>query len=223
MIEEAQIGKGQQGMKDRIEELTRKYPELVGCLADIHAALQLLITCYRQGGKLLVCGNGGSASDAEHIVGELMKGFMSKRVLPSEKRRIFMDMYGAQGDYLADHLQGALPAISLVSHSSLISAYSNDVAADMIFAQQVYGYGQPGDIVLGLSTSGNSKNVLHALQVGKAMGLHTIGLTGKQGGRMTALCDVTIRVPWDSTPDIQERHLPIYHALCIAVEEEFFR
>jgi D-sedoheptulose 7-phosphate isomerase len=151
-----------------------------------------------------------------------MKGFRSKRTLSDETRRSFLNHFPEDGDFLVDHLQGALPAISLVSHSALITAYANDVSADMIFAQQVYGYGKPGDTLLGLSTSGNSANVKRAIQVAKVQGLNTIGLTGQHGGQMAELCDVTIRVPWDLTPDIQERHLPIYHALCIILEEEFF-
>jgi D-sedoheptulose 7-phosphate isomerase len=189
---------------------------------DLNKAFRLLVGCYHQGGKLLVCGNGGSASDSEHIVGELMKGFMLKRSVDEEERDRFIRACPDNGNYLADHLQGALPAISLVSHTSLISAYANDIAADMVYAQQVYGYGRKGDAVIGLSTSGNSRNVLHALQVGRAKELVTIGFTGKHGGEMPSWCDVTIRVPWDSTPDIQERHLPLYHALCIMLEEEFF-
>lgn len=207
----------------RIEALVAKYPDLEVCIDDINDALQLLKNSFRSGGKLLICGNGGSASDCEHIVGELMKGFMTRRLLSKDKREVFTQMYGEQGHYLADHLQGALPAISLVSHTSLITAYSNDVASDMIFAQQVYGLGVRGDIVMGISTSGNSRNVLHALQVARVMGLQTIGLTGKSGGLMAEVSDVIIRVPWESTPDVQERHLPIYHVLCMLLEEEFFQ
>jgi phosphoheptose isomerase len=209
-------------MRFRIEKITIKYPELEVCIDDIHDSLQLLIQTFRKGGKLLLCGNGGSASDCEHIVGELMKGFMTKRPLSVDQSAIFTKKFGAQGHYLANHLQGALPAISLVSHTSLLSAVSNDVAADMVFAQQVYGWGNLGDIVMGISTSGNSPNIIHAMQVAKAMGLHTIGLTGKHGGRLTEVCDIVIRVPSESTPDIQERHLPIYHMLCTLVEEELF-
>ncbi|MNR34125.1 Phosphoheptose isomerase [compost metagenome] len=131
--------------------------------------------------------------------------------------------YPGEGDFIADHLQGALPAISLVSHTALATAFSNDVSAETVFAQQVYGYGVKGDVLLGLSTSGNSANVVRAIQVAKVQGLTAIGLTGQNGGRMNELCDVTIRVPSDRTPDIQERHLPIYHAICMMLEEEFFQ
>ncbi|NHN34225.1 D-sedoheptulose-7-phosphate isomerase [Paenibacillus agricola] len=209
-------------MNVTLAEMCNKYPELDVCLPDLEKAFALLKQTYRGGGKLLLCGNGGSASDSEHIVGELMKGFRSKRVLSEAAESAFLAQFPEDGDFLAAHLQGALPAISLVSHSALITAFANDVSAEMIFAQQVYGYGKPGDTLLGLSTSGNSANVKRAMQVAKVQGLHTIGLTGRHGGQMSELCDVTIRVPWDLTPDIQERHLPIYHALCIMLEEEFF-
>lgn len=209
-------------MSQIVDTLVQKYTELSECRDDIQAAFEALRSTYQEGGKLLVCGNGGSASDSEHIVGELMKGFMSRRPLPAQEREKFAALFPQDSDFLCDHLQGALPAISLVSHSALITAFANDVSAEMIFAQQVYGYGYRGDAVLGLSTSGNSANVLRAMQVAKAKGLRTIGMTGHSGGKMKELCDVTIRVPWDSTPDIQERHLPIYHALCIMLEEAFF-
>jgi phosphoheptose isomerase len=205
-----------------LEPLIQKYPDLAPCQPDIQSAIDLLIDCYRNGGKLLLCGNGGSAADCEHIVGELMKGFLRRRPLAAEMRRALVDAFPEEGDYLADHLQGALPAISLVSHTSLMTAIANDVAADMFFAQQVYGYGQPGDVVAGISTSGNSRNVIHALQVGRALGLKTLGLSGASGGRMKEICDVAICVPWSRVDAIQERHLAVYHLLCAAVEAEFF-
>ena len=205
-----------------LDQLVDKYPDLRSCLSTVQDAIDMLAGCYRQQGKLLVCGNGGSAADCEHIVGELMKGFFLKRPVPTDVRQKLNEAFPDNGDYLADHLQGALPAISLASHTSLITAFINDVAADMVFAQQVYGYGRAGDVVLGISTSGNSPNVLHALQVGRTMGLHTIGLTGDSGGKMKDLCDVTICVPWTRVDAIQERHLAIYHVLCAAVEAEFF-
>ncbi|PYI53532.1 D-sedoheptulose-7-phosphate isomerase [Paenibacillus flagellatus] len=205
-----------------LQQLVTKYPDLQGCADAIARAFETIRTSYRQGGKLLVCGNGGSAADSEHIVGELMKGFMYRRPVPDAKRQKLRELFPDNGDDLADRLQGALPAISLVSHSALSTAFINDVDADMVFAQQVYGYGKPGDAIVGLSTSGNSKNVVHALQVARALGMWTIGFTGRGGGKMNELCDVMIRVPYDSTPDIQERHLPIYHALCIMLEQEFF-
>lgn len=218
------FGEGEElSMNSVLEQLIRKYPELSQCADDIQKTFETLNSCYSNGGKVLLAGNGGSASDCEHIVGELMKGFMSKRPISADMRAKLQQINGAdEGNYLADHLQGALPAISLVSHTALMTAYANDVAADMIFAQQVYGYGKPGDVLIGLSTSGNSRNVLRAIQVARCLGMKTIGFTGKDGGRMKELCDVTIRVPFDSTPDIQERHLPIYHAVCIMLEKEQF-
>lgn len=206
----------------RIEQLISTYPDLGICVSDIEAAFQILSTCYRSRGKLLTCGNGGSAADSEHIVGELMKGYLLKRPLSEEMRAKLLAASSQDGDYLAGHLQGALPAISLVSQTSLLSAIANDTAADMVYAQQVYAYGREGDTVIGLSTSGNSRNVMLAMQVARALGLHTIGLTGSTGGALKPLCDVCIRVPAPSTPEIQERHLPIFHVLCAMLEEEFF-
>ncbi|HET9587828.1 MAG TPA: SIS domain-containing protein [Anaerolineales bacterium] len=207
----------------RIEQLISTYPELDVCAADIQAASEVLRDCYRRGGKLLTCGNGGSAADAEHIVGELMKGYMLKRPVPEDTRARLLALNPQDGDYLATHLQGTLPAISLVSQTSLISAIANDTAADIVFAQQVYGYGREGDVLLGLSTSGNARNAIHAMQVARALGLHTVGLTGPTGGLLKPLCEVCICVPGESTAAIQERHMPIYHVLCAMLEEEFFR
>ncbi|MFC4302524.1 D-sedoheptulose-7-phosphate isomerase [Cohnella boryungensis] len=210
-------------MSSILNGLAAKYPELSECLPDVRKAFELLQASYDRGGKLLACGNGGSAADCEHIVGELMKGFNSRRELPESRRDTLIEAYPGEGEYLADRLQGALPAISLVSHSALMTAYANDVEAEMIFAQQVYGYGRPGDVLLGLSTSGNSRNVLRAVQVAKAFGLKTIAFTGQSGGELKRLADVTIRVPYAHTPDIQERHLPIYHAICLLLEEANFQ
>ncbi|MFC0472134.1 SIS domain-containing protein [Halalkalibacter kiskunsagensis] len=210
-------------MNQELEKLVRKYPELNECTADIQYAFELLTESYRQEGKLLLCGNGGSAADCDHIVGELMKGFTLQRPVDSQFTQKLLDIDQYEGSYMAEHLQQALPAISLANHSALMTAFSNDVAADMVFAQQVYGYGQKNDVVIGLSTSGNSNNVLKALKVAKAKGLITIGFTGQSGGKMKELCDVCICVPWQETLDIQERHLPIYHTLCIMLEKEFFQ
>jgi phosphoheptose isomerase len=206
----------------RIEQLISTYPELEACAADIQSAFEALRDCYRRGGKVLTCGNGGSASDAEHIVGELMKGYLLERPVSESMRSKLSAVSPGNSDYLASHLQRALPAISLVSQTSLISAIANDTAADMVFAQQVYAYGREGDVLLGLSTSGNARNVIHAVQVARALGMHTVVLTGPTGGKSRPLCDVCIRVPADSTPAVQERHLPIFHVLCAMLEEEFF-
>ncbi|MBB6670773.1 D-sedoheptulose-7-phosphate isomerase [Cohnella nanjingensis] len=209
-------------METTLERLILRYPELKECEGQIRQAFETLKRTYGSGGKVLLAGNGGSAADCEHVVGELMKGFMSQRPLPASEREKWMIFGTEEGTYLADHLQGALPAISLVSHTALSTAYNNDVAADMVFAQQVYGYGRPEDALVVFSTSGNSANVVRAVQVAKAMGLATVGFTGRSGGKLKELCDTVVRVPYDSTPDIQERHLPIYHALCILLEKEFF-
>ena len=203
-------------------DLIERYPDLESALGSIQAAYDLLSTTYHKGGKLLICGNGGSASDSDHIVGELMKAFERKRPIADNLRQRLQTQNPQMGAYLADHLQGALPAISLSGHAALMTAISNDVAGDMIYAQQVLGYGRKGDTLIGISTSGNSANVLHALCVAKVLDVNTIGLTGRTGGAMRDLCDVTICVPYDRTAVVQERHLPIYHALSVMLEQEFF-
>jgi phosphoheptose isomerase len=205
-----------------LHDLIERYPDLESALGSIEAAYDLLSTTYHNGGKLLICGNGGSASDSDHIVGELMKAFERKRPVADDLRQRLQTQNPQIGAYLADHLQGALPAISLSGHAALMTAISNDVAGDMIYAQQVLGYGRKGDTLIGISTSGNSANVLHALHVAKALDLNTIGLTGRTGGAMRDLCDVTICAPYDRTSAVQERHLPIYHALSVMLEQEFF-
>ena len=211
-----------------VDTLIARYPALDVCRSDIRAAIEALAACYRKGGKLIVCGNGGSASDAEHIVGELMKGFLLPRPLDEEMRaklHAACDAIDPKAvDYCMQNLQGALPAISLPSQLAISTAFSNDQAADLTFAQQVLGLGKPGDVLLGITTSGNSKNVLYAFCMAKALGLTTIALTGASGGRCAAggYADITIQAPDGETYRIQEYHLPIYHALCIAMEEEFF-
>lgn len=205
-----------------VDELISNYPELESCESQITDAIESIAASMRQGGTLLTCGNGGSAADSGHIVGELVKGFEQNRPVSETTREELTDSYPDHGEYLAENLQGSLPAISLASHTALLTAFVNDVAPDMVFAQQVHGYGDSGDVLLGLSTSGNSGNVLNAIRVANAKGLDTIGLTGPDGGTMTSLCDVTIRVPGSSTAEIQERHLPVYHTLCRALEREFF-
>lgn len=205
-----------------IERMLARYPDLQACAEAVSAAYQVLENCYAQGGKVMVCGNGGSAADSEHIVGELLKGFYLKRPAPPAMKARLVETFPADGEYLADHLQGALPAISLVSQVSFLTAFANDVAADMVFAQQVYAYGQVGDVLLALSTSGNARNVVHAAQVAKVKGVRVISLTGKSGGQLAGLSDVVIKVGWELTPDIQERHQAIYHTLCAMLEERFF-
>ena len=203
-------------------KLADKYPDLAGCIPEIQAAFRLLRETYRDGKKVMVCGNGGSSADSEHIVAELMKGFLSKRAVSESVRIRLAERYPEDAEYLAAHLQRALPAISLVSQTALTTAFANDVAADMVFAQQVYGYGETGDALIAISTSGESDSVIHAVQVAQVLGMRTIGLTGKSGGRLKAHCDVCICAPYAETSDIQERHMAIYHTLCAALEAEFF-
>ena len=205
-----------------IQILTDRYPELAVCGADIVKAYEKVLAVYENGGKMLFCGNGGSAADSEHIVGELMKGFLLKRPPLQADRDAFAAMFPEDADYFADCLQRGIPAVSLVSHSAVQTAYNNDVAADMVFAQQVYAGGRKGDLVMGITTSGNSKNVVNAMKVAKAMGLVTIGLTGAKESKLSAICDVTIRVPETETYKVQELHLPVYHWLCAALEDAAF-
>jgi len=202
---------------------TAEHPELGVCETALLAAHGELTRCFASGGKLLACGNGGSAADADHIVGELMKGFLLRRPIPDCFAQKLREACGnTEGVALANGLQGALPAISLTAHAALTSAFANDVASDMAFAQQVYGYGKPGDVLIAISTSGNSANVLKAAQVARAKGLVVIGLTGQGGGALAPLCDVCIAVPERETYRVQELHLPVYHLLCAMVESEFF-
>lgn len=206
-------------MNKNLDCLISRYPILANCEQDIYLSFLHLKRTLKNGGSLYVLGNGGSASDALHIVGELMKSFTKPRFLEKE----FLEAYSkANCNIDLTKLQGALPAYALVENSSLSTAYGNDVDWDYSFAQQVYGYVTKGDIVLGISTSGNSKNVINALKVAHLKGAITLGLTGRDGGEMKTICDSTIIVPEKETYKIQELHLPIYHCLCIMLEEEFW-
>lgn len=209
---------------EKVEELIERYPALAVCREDLRAAVQAICESYAGGHKLLVCGNGGSASDSEHIVGELMKGFLLPRKLGAQERQAFEKACPASAAYLMENLQGTLPAVSLVNSVGLGTAFANDQAPDLVFAQQVFGLGAAGDVLIAISTSGSSQNVLYALDVARAKGLRTIALTGEKGGRMAAehLAETVIRVPATETFKIQEYHLPVYHMLCIAAEHEFF-
>lgn len=209
-------------MEEQLNILIERYPELAACKADIKKAYLLLEEAYTNGRKLLVCGNGGSASDSEHIVGELMKEFKLKRRVYSGHAAALKEIDSELGQVLAENLQGALPAISLTGHSSLQTAFMNDAVPELVFAQQVNGYGKPGDVFLGISTSGNSKNVLYAAVNAKAKGLKVIGLTGAKENKLMKYADVCIRVPETETYKIQELHLPVYHCLCLMLEEHFF-
>ena len=191
-------------------------------LEQVAASAEIIRQALQNGKKVLFCGNGGSAADAEHIVGELMKGFLLKRKIDDVMYAKMKKVCPAEADYLRDNLQGALPAISLVDEIGLNTAFANDQAPDLSFAQQVLGIGNAGDVLLGISTSGNSTNVIYAVQMAKVRDVKSIVLTGRSGGKLKPLADVAICVPDDETYRIQEYHLPVYHMLCIAVENEFF-
>lgn len=205
-----------------LELLISRYPVLEACREDIQKAFDLMRETYEKDGKVLTCGNGGSASDAAHIVGELMKSFTLRRDIGKAREQLFAALPGEDAQYIADHLEGALAAVSLQGELALSTAFSNDVSPEMVYAQQVLGLGRQGDSLIGLSTSGNSKNVVRAVQVAKALGLHTIGMTGCGGGLLKEYCDVCIRVPETETYKIQELHLPVYHTLCLMLESHFF-
>jgi Phosphoheptose isomerase len=206
----------------KIEELIQRYPLLSSNQGEIYKAYELMKTSYEDRGKLLVAGNGGSASDAEHIVGELMKGFKLPRRMDEALGERFIAIDDACGAELADKLQNALPAIALTSHTSLNTAFLNDVDGKLCFAQQVNGYGMKGDVFMAMSTSGNSENILYAAITAKAKGLKVIGLTGKGGGKLASLADVMIAVDEEETYRAQELHVPVYHCLCLMLEEYFF-
>ena len=204
----------------RITELISRYPKLSILDKQLKQSVEQLIRCYSAGNKIMVCGNGGSAADALHIVGELMKAFVCKRKLSEEWQKTFSKL--PDGKYISQNLQMAFPAISLVNEAGLLTAYANDVAPDMNFAQQVFGQGSAGDILFAISTSGNSENVLYAAEVAKAKSIQVIALTGQSGGKLREYADLLINVPETETFKVQELHLPVYHALCLAVEAEFY-
>ena len=206
----------------KVDELLSRYPNLHVCKDALLSMVEPVCESYHAGHKLLTCGNGGSAADAEHIVVELMKGFLLPRTIDDALYRRMQEICPEEADYFRENLQGALPAVALVDQIALNTAFANDQAADLSFAQQVLGLGRAGDVLLGITTSGNSRNVLYAVQVAKAQGLKTIALTGKSGGKIKSMVDVSVCVPEDETYRIQEYHLPIYHMLCIALEQEFF-
>ncbi len=209
-------------MNDRMSELFTRYPALNVCESSVRKAADILLATYRRGGKILVCGNGGSCADSDHIVGELMKGFLSRRPMTETDRRAFEKKLGEGAAYLTECLQRAIPAISLPAQSAVISAFANDVDADLVYAQLVYGYAKQGDALIGISTSGNSKNVVEAVRVANVLGVSTIGLTGKTESALSGLCECTIRVPETDTFKVQELHLPVYHYLCAWLEQQIF-
>jgi D-sedoheptulose 7-phosphate isomerase len=198
-----------------IDHLCQRLPSLENCRDSIQQATDLLIQSFQQGNKLLLCGNGGSAADCEHIAGELIKRFSVPRPLPSE-------LSGLLGAELAQNLHGGLPALSLPSMIGFHTAFANDDDPAYAFAQQVIAFGKTGDVLLAISTSGNSQNLIHAVHTAKALGLKTIALTGENGGKLAPLCDLAILAPASDTPRVQELHLPIYHSICTVVENTLF-
>ena len=207
---------------NHLDELIQRYPALASCQEAIRAAYDALARCYAAGGKILICGNGGSAADSDHIVGELMKGFLSPRPLAEPVRKHLEAADPELGPTLARKLQAGLPAINLSAASALGTAFANDVSAELSYAQAALAYARPGDVLWGISTSGNAVNVRAALCAARAAGMTTLGLTGKGGGKMARLCDVLIDVPATRTFEVQELHLPIYHCLCAMIESRFF-
>lgn len=210
-------------MRKHIDLLIERYPILCSIQDDIYKAFDIMKTCYENGGKLLIAGNGGSAADSEHIVGELMKGFVKKRKINAEFATALQNVDAEMGAKLSDMLQMGLPAIALTGHNALTTAYVNDMEPLFSFAQQLNGYGKQDDVFLGISTSGNSENVYAAAVVAKAKGMKVIGLAGGDGGRLAKISDVAIVAPIRETYQIQELHLPIYHTLCLMLEEYFYK
>jgi D-sedoheptulose 7-phosphate isomerase len=207
---------------DYLQQLISRYPPLSGISGNIHKAYELLIQTFQSGGKLLIAGNGGSAADSEHIAGELMKSFVKKRKIPDHYRSRLEKIDLEIAEYLTPLIQPGLPAIALTGHNGLSTACINDIDGNITFAQQLYGYGKSGDVFLGISTSGNAKNVVYAAVAAKAKDISVIALTGSTGGRLSQFADISIVVPETETYKIQEFHLPIYHTLCLMVEEYFF-
>lgn len=206
-----------------IEEWKRDHPSLFHVESLLSESVEKICECYKNGGKVLVCGNGGSAADSEHIVGELMKGFRKKRPLQDKAGEIIRAASDEEeGKFMVRNLQEGLPAISLVSHSALITAFVNDVEPQMVFAQQVLGYGKEGDIFIGLSTSGNSKNVVYGAKVAKSLCMTVIGFTGAGDSKMSEIADITLRSTMTETYKVQEEHIKFYHLICAAVENEFY-
>lgn len=203
------------------EDLFARYPALEVCRNQVNEAYEALLATYRAGCKVLCCGNGGSASDSEHIVGELLKKFKKHRDIPADLKAKLLAA-GPEGAQLAEKLEGSLGAVSLLSMSGILTAFANDVGWDEAYAQQVLGLAKPGDTLIVISTSGNSRNCVLAAVLARALGVKTIGLTGEKGGRFRDVCDVAVRVPAGETFKIQEYHLPVYHALCAMLEDELF-
>lgn len=207
---------------EHIDFLVQRYPDLKAVKKDIMNAYLIMQECYSNNGKLLIAGNGGSAADAEHIVGELMKGFKKSRKIRNDFSDKLISVNKEYGSILSQNLQGALPAIALDNHSALNTAYMNDCEPLLCFAQQVNGYGVSGDVFMGISTSGNSKNIIYAAVTARAKGMKVISLTGANDSKLSEISDVCIKAPRTETYMIQELHLPIYHCLCLMLEDKFF-
>ncbi len=207
---------------EKLEDLVLRCPAITLCMGDIRRAADILIEAFSRGGTLYTVGNGGSSADADHIVGELAKGFLKKRPLPPEQKAKLV-LFGEPGRALADGLQAGLPAVSLHSQSALLTAFLNDADPGLVYAQALYALAKPGDVLLALSTSGNSENVVNAALLAKAAGVRVIALTGSRPSKLGDLADAAVRVGAEETYLVQELHLPVYHWLCAAVEEHFFR
>lgn len=212
----------EQKVMNHIDVLIERYPVLEECKQSIIDAYQIMEECYAHDGKLLIAGNGGSAADSEHIAGELMKRFETPRPVPEEFAEKLKEVDPVRGEQLSHNLERGLMAIPLVAHEAMTTAYINDVDGLGVFAQQLYGFGRPGDVFLGISTSGNSKNVMSATVVARALGIKVIGLTGAKGGELAKVADVAVKVPQARTYMIQELHLPVYHCWCLMLEDHFF-
>ena len=202
--------------------LYERYPALVPCKDAIEKAVDIMAKAYTDGGKILLCGNGGSCADCDHIVGELLKGFLKLRPMSDAQIKDFENALGEDAPMFAGTLQQGIPAISLHSQTGALTAFANDVEPDMIYAQMTFALGKSNDVLVGISTSGNSRNVINALKCAKAMGLKTVGLCGSKPCKMDDVCDVVIKAPETETFKIQEYHLPIYHEICAALEARFF-
>lgn len=209
-------------LEKHINKLLLRYPILASCRQDIVDAYFVMEECYEHDGKLLIAGNGGSAADSEHIAGELMKRFKTPRPVSPEMAEKLEQIDPVRGASLAKNLERSLMAIPLVAHEALTTAYINDVDGIGVFAQQLFGFGRPGDVFLGISTSGNSKNIISASVVARALGIKVIGLTGLKGGELASVADVVVKVPETETYMVQELHLPVYHCWCLMLEDKFF-
>ena len=209
-------------LQKHIDLLMKRYPVLETCKEEIIGGYELMETCYKNGGKLLIAGNGGSAADSEHIAGELMKRFKTPRSIPEDLKKKLIEVDSIRGENLAKNLERPLMAIPLVAHEALTTAYINDVDGLGVFAQQLYGFGRAGDVFLGITTSGNSQNVMSATVVARALGIKVLGLTGENGGELSQVANVCVKVPETETYMVQELHLPVYHCWCLMLEDKFF-